>query len=37
MERTANAMNLRTLDDIQVLDYASHPLVALTHRFAKKS
>jgi IMP dehydrogenase len=36
MERTANAMNLRTLDDIQVLDYASHPLVALTHRFAKK-
>ncbi len=36
MERTANAMNLRTLDDIQVLDYARHPLVALTHRIAKK-
>jgi IMP dehydrogenase len=36
MERTANAMNLRTLDDIQVLDYARHPLVALTHRMAKK-
>ncbi len=37
MERTARAMNLRTLDDIQVLDYARHPLVALTHRMAKKS
>lgn len=37
MERTANAMNLRTLDDIQVLDYARHPLVALTHRLGKKS
>lgn len=37
MERTATAMNLRTLDDIQVLDYARHPLVALTHRIAKKS
>ncbi|MGD1004373.1 MAG: CBS domain-containing protein [Methanoregulaceae archaeon] len=36
MERTAHAMNLRTLDDIQVLDYARHPLVALTHRLAKK-
>jgi CBS domain-containing protein len=36
MERTAKAMNLRTLDDIQVLDYARHPLVALTHRLAKK-
>jgi len=37
MERTAKAMNLRTLDDIQVLDYARHPLVALTHRLGKKS
>lgn len=37
MERTATAMNLRNLDDIQVLDYARHPLVALTHRMAKKS
>ena len=37
MERTANAMNLRTLDDIQVLDYARHPLVALTHRLGKKN
>jgi IMP dehydrogenase len=36
MERTAQAMNLRSLDDIQVLGYASHPLVALTHRLAKK-
>jgi predicted transcriptional regulator len=36
MERTAQAMNLRTLDDIQVLDYARHPLVALTHRLAKR-
>ncbi|MCX6681902.1 MAG: CBS domain-containing protein [Methanoregula sp.] len=36
MERTAHAMNLRTLDDIQVLDYARHPLVALTHRLAKR-
>jgi len=30
-------MNLRTLDDIQVLDYARHPLVALTHRLGRKS
>lgn len=36
IERTAQAMNLRTLDDIQVLDYARHPLVALTHRPARK-
>jgi len=36
MERTAHTMNLRSLDDIQVLDYAHHPLVALTHRIAKK-
>lgn len=37
MERTAAAMNLKTLDDIQVLDYARHPLVAITHRIVKKS
>ncbi|WAC04526.1 MAG: CBS domain-containing protein [Methanoregula sp.] len=37
MERTAISMNLHTLDDIQVLDYARHPLVALTHRLGKKS
>jgi IMP dehydrogenase len=36
MERTAHAMNLRTLDDIQVLDYARHPLVAITHRQIKR-
>lgn len=36
MERTARAMNLRSLDDIQVLDYARHPLVAITHRLVKK-
>jgi IMP dehydrogenase len=36
MERTAQSMNLKTLDDIQILDYARHPLVALTHRLAKK-
>jgi CBS domain-containing protein len=35
MERTARAMNLRTLDDIKVLDYARHPLVALTHRLVR--
>lgn len=37
MERTARAMNLRSLDDIQVLDYARHPLVAITHRLVKKA
>lgn len=36
MERTAHAMNLRTLDDIQILDYARHPLVAITHRLVKR-
>jgi IMP dehydrogenase len=35
MERTAKAMNLNTLDDIKVLDYARHPLVALTHRLVR--
>ena len=37
MERTATAMNLKTLDDIQVLDYARHPLVAITHRLVKRA
>lgn len=36
MERTAHAMNLKTLDDIQILDYARHPLVAITHRLVKR-
>jgi len=36
LERTAHAMNLKTLDDIQVLDYARHPLVAITHRLVKR-
>jgi IMP dehydrogenase len=36
MERTAKAMNLKTLDDVQVLDYARHPLVAITHRLVKR-
>ena len=36
LERTANAMNLKTLDDIQVLDYARHPLVAITHRLVRR-
>jgi CBS domain-containing protein len=37
MERTARAMNLRTIDDIQVLDYARHPLVAITHRLVRRA
>ena len=36
MERTAQAMNLKNLDDIQILDYARHPLVAITHRLVKR-
>jgi len=36
MERTARSMHLDSLDDIQVLDYARHPLVALTHRLVKR-
>jgi len=36
MERTARAMKLRSLDDIQVLDYARHPLVAITHRLVRR-
>lgn len=37
IERTAKAMNLKTLDDIEVLDYARHPLVAITHRLVKRN
>ena len=33
LERTARAMDLRTINDIQIMDYARHPLVAGTHRF----
>lgn len=36
IERTAKAMNLCTLDDIEVLDYARHPLVAITHRLVRR-
>lgn len=36
LERTAQALNLKSLDDIQVLDYARHPLVAVTHRLANR-
>ncbi|MDD1679889.1 MAG: CBS domain-containing protein [Methanomicrobiales archaeon] len=37
IERTARALNLSNLDDIKVLDYARHPLVALTHRLVKNA
>ncbi len=37
IERTARALNLASLDDIKVLDYARHPLVALTHRLVKNA
>lgn len=37
LERTANTMNLHSLDDIVVLDYARHPLVAITHRLVPHS
>jgi len=36
LERTSQSLNLRSLDDIQVLDYARHPLVAVTHRFSSR-
>ncbi len=32
LERTARTMNLKKISDIQVMDYARHPLVAGTHR-----
>jgi len=35
MERTARTLNLKKLDDITVMDYARHPLVALTHRLVR--
>ncbi|TAJ45044.1 CBS pair associated ParBc domain-containing protein [Methanofollis fontis] len=37
MERTARAQNLRTLNDIAVMDYARHPLVAVTHRLVRQN
>lgn len=37
LERTAREMHLSTLDDIKILDYARHPLVALTHRLVRHS
>lgn len=37
LERTARQMNLKTLGDIKVLDYARHPLVEITHRLLKHS
>jgi CBS domain-containing protein len=37
MERTARAMKLNSIDDIQVLDYARHPLVAITHRLVRRA
>jgi len=37
MERTARALNLKSLDDIQILDYARHPLVAITHRLVRRA
>jgi predicted transcriptional regulator len=37
MERTARAMNLKNIDDIKVLDYARHPLVAITHRLVRRA
>jgi len=35
LERTAREMKLKTLDDVRVLDYARHPLVAVTHRLMR--
>jgi len=35
LEKTAREMNLHTLDDIKVLDYARHPLMAVTHRLVR--
>ena len=37
IERTARALNLHSLNDIKVLDYARHPLVALTHRLVRNA
>ena len=37
MERTARALRLRDLDDIEILDYARHPLVAITHRLVRRA
>lgn len=37
LEKTAESLNLKSLDDIRILDYARHPLIALTHRLVKHS
>lgn len=37
LEKTAREMNLKTLDDVKVLDYARHPLMAVTHRLVRHS
>ncbi len=37
LERTAKAMKLTKLSDIQIIDYVRHPLVAGTHRFGGKT
>lgn len=37
LEKTAQQMNLRKLDDIKVLDYARHPLVEVTHRLLRQN
>ncbi len=36
MEKSARDAGLRTLDDIQVLDYAKHPLIEITERLLMK-
>lgn len=36
MEKSAKNAGLRTLDDIQVLDYAKHPLIEITERLMMK-
>ncbi|WP_373839443.1 CBS pair associated ParBc domain-containing protein [Methanospirillum sp.] len=33
LERTAKALNLKSIDDILIMDYARHPLIAGTHRY----
>ncbi|MDI6916774.1 MAG: CBS domain-containing protein [Thermoplasmatales archaeon] len=36
IEKTAKAQGLRTLNDIEVIDYAHHPLVEITTRLLKR-
>lgn len=35
LEKTAREMDLNTLDDVKVLDYARHPLMEITHRLVR--